>query len=41
MTAATTIPDQMPKPRDVKKLKDNKNSPKAVFKAAINLADDK
>ena len=38
MTAATTIPALRPKPRDVKKLKDNKNNPKAVFKTAIKLA---
>ena len=38
MTAGTIIPALRPKPRDVKKLKGNKNNPKAVFKTAIKLA---
>ena len=38
MTADTTIPALRPKPQDVKKLTDDKNSPKAVLKAVIKLA---
>ena len=38
MTADTIIPALRPKPRDVKKLKGNKNNPKAAFKTAMKLA---